>query len=106
MARVTRSSRAKRLGKAARTSLETLASLARRGRADAAAALHRTAALTVRDLTFLCRQKPALFSKIARTEFTWPVLFSPHSENVKANEQLTKKLALGADTGINLFSGR
>jgi hypothetical protein len=83
-----------------------LAHLAARGAEDAAAALHRTAALTVRDLTFLCKQNPTLFRKIARSQFLWPVLFNPHPERVMENEQLTKRLELGGDTGINLFSGK
>jgi hypothetical protein len=103
---VKRSTRVEKLAKVAKDNAFALAGLAAKSRQDAAVELYRTAALITEWLTFLCCKNPALFRAIARNKLSWPVMFSPGRKSVEHDIELTKKLELAKNTGINISSNR
>lgn len=98
---VIQSIRARKLGNAAKTAFSTLATLAARGREDAAVELYKVATSATTALTRLCQNKPELFTAIAEKKMTWPVMWGAHRDTVEENKKLIDELKLASGTGID-----
>ena len=96
----------RKLSRRTKDNIVKLGSLATNGAPDAATELHSTAALAVEVLRLLCKRRPQLFKAIAREKFSWPVLCSLHPEEIHKTASFLQEMELGANTQINLSSGK
>src|SRR5205085_7047179 len=96
----------RKLSETAKSKIEKLFVLAKKGDHEAARELYSTAAFAVQILEWLCKKKPQLCKDIAREKFGWPVSYSPHRERRAETDALLRGLELGRNTQINLSSGK
>jgi hypothetical protein len=96
----------RKLSKFARNHIIKLVALVHKGSPEAALELFRTAAFGTGMLTCICEGESGLFTPIAQGKLSWPIMFSPHPEKVKANAEFLRRLGLGRHTQINLSAGK